>query len=310
LSDPEKELLAMNLEVLLDQPHLSLISAPADAELARIGETVAHVAPIASRAELEELFGRLLAARRAIEPPKTLDLVGHSAPGSCLLTLGTWRIDASNPVVSSYFRELAENDVLPRLGVHAVRLIGSLTADTPVGQYTICALSEILGLEVYGTKNVIYSTHFRASGFADERSYFLARASDLRREPPSSQPLIVGDPTPRALDVDALPAYDIGAFSPTSWPRRFATREQAAEILGLVRRGDGRAMPGLLAEPVCELALPGPERGTFHLAQVVLDGAWIRVYHDGPDQPAVCYSVASPREMLALVDQLPSSAIA
>lgn len=300
----------MNLEVLLDQPHLSLISAPADAELARIGATIAHPAPIASRAELEELFGKLLAARRRSEQPKTLDLIGHSAPGSCLLTLGTWRIDASNPVVSSYFRELADHEVLPRLGVHAVRLIGSLTADTPVGQYTICTLSEILGLEVYGAKNVIYATHFREAGFADDRSYFLSRASDLRREPPSSQPLIVGDPTPRVLDVDALPAQDIGALAPAAWPRRFATREQAAELLGLVRRGDGRAMPGLLAEPVCELALPGPNPGTFHIAQVVLDGAWIRVYHDGPDQPAVCYSVGAPRELLALVDQLPSSAIA
>lgn len=295
----------MDLDGVLDQPHLSLLSAPRDPELARIGAVIRHAVPIASRADLEELLGHLLRTRRTREVPKTLDLIGHSTPGSHLIELGSWQLDARNPIVSSYFRELAEHDVLPRLGVHAVRLIGSLSADTPEAQFTICTLSEILGLEVFGTKNVIFATHFDANGFTDDRGYYLARASDLRREPPSTQPLLAGDPSPRGLDVDALPALPLEELGAARWQRRFASQAAAHTILGLAHRHAGRSMPGMLAAPTCELVLPSNTPGRYHLAHVLLEGSWLRVYHDGPDAPGVCYAITRPRELIALVDELP-----
>ena len=296
----------MTTEAALDRPHLSLLSVPDDPELARVADAIGDAMPVGSRAELEEVFGRLLAARRKQEVPKTLDLIGHSTPSSHLVALGAWQIDARNPVVVSYFRELADHDVLPRLGVYAVRLIGSFTADTPEAQFTVCTLSEILGLEVFGTKNVIFASHFGAGGFTDDRGYYLARASDLRREPPSAQPLIAGEPAARDLDLDALPAQPLG-LGAGRWTRRFASQTATGPILGLVRRHEGRAMPGLLAAPVCELALPGGTPGQYRLAHVLLDGSWLRVYHEGPDAPGACYPVAQPRELLEMVDALPET---
>src|SRR5438094_7148983 len=99
-----------------------------------------------------------------------------------MLMLGDWIIDATRPGVTAFFRELADNDVLPRLGVHALRLIGCQTADSGLGRATICTLSDILGLEVYATTKLIYSAHYDHQGFRDDCTHALVCASDVRPE--------------------------------------------------------------------------------------------------------------------------------
>ena len=94
--------------------------------------------------------------------PKTLDLVGHATPAS-LLDLGGWVLDRCNPTVTAFFRELADHDVLPRLGISSIRLLGCGTASTQRARDTIVALTDIIGLPVLGTTSVVHAGHFRAA---------------------------------------------------------------------------------------------------------------------------------------------------
>src|SRR5262249_13078306 len=155
----------MDLAALLAGPHLSVITRHADYELARVQEKIALKVLVDGRVELEELFGKLLAVRAA-PTPKTLALIGHSTPDRSMLLLGDWVIDTASSTVTAFFRELAQHDVLPQLGVRAVRLLGCQTADTGRGRATICKLAEILGVEVQGTTHLIYSAHYAAEGFS------------------------------------------------------------------------------------------------------------------------------------------------
>jgi hypothetical protein len=291
---------------LLAQAQLSLLPRQGDYELQRIHEIIGVKALVDGRADLEELFGILLAHREPHGPPprpKTLDLVGHSTAGESLLRLGDWVIDASKPAVTAFFRELADQDVLPRLGVYALRLIGCATASTEAGRATICALASILDLEVYGTTTLVYSAHYGPEGFKREWSNVLVAASDLRRETSPAEPPLF-DPYPRALDVDSLPAAPLTRDA-LAWPLRIATADAASHILRLVRRTTGAQRPGLLTAPHCELALPAAQPGHYHTAQVVLDGEFLRVYPDGAHRPGIVYAVLDARALRSIADQLP-----
>ena len=290
--------------VLLAQPHLSLITGGADSELSRIVDALDHKVLIDSRGDLEELFGSLLALE-APPTPKTLDLIGHSTPGKSLLVLGNWVLDAASQTVTAFFRGLAEQEVLPRLGVTAVRLLGCLTADTGHARWTMCTLADILGIEVYGTKDLIFSAHYTASGFSAERRYLLVSASELRRQAADPHPLTRGTPYERVLDLDALPAMPIGAGEHHRWPLRIASYDDARTLLRLVRRRDGAAMPGLLTSPHCEVALPSSQAGSFHRMQVLLEGELVRVYPDGAKEPGIVYPVEDPYALKMLVDRMP-----
>ena len=295
----------MNHSALLARPHLSVITGDADSELARIQELIEYKVLVDGRGDLEELFGRLLGAG-ASPTPKTLDLIGHSTPDQALLALGTWVIDAARPAVRAFFRELAELEVLPRLGIHAVRLLGCQTAETAPGRATICKLSEILGVEVLGTRELLYSAHYDARGFKDESQHVLASSHDLRGEPDRTIGSIGASRYPRLLDIDVLPSSPLSTHPPP-WPRRIATADAARDILRLVRRAAGAEMPGLLAQPSCELALPSARPGWYHLLQILLDGELVRAYPDGTHQPGIVFPVDDPRALRALVEQLPAS---
>jgi hypothetical protein len=295
----------MDVSALLAQSHLSVITRDADAELARIQELIEPKVMVGGRVDLEELFGRLLGAG-APPTPKTLDLIGHSTPEISLLSLGAWVIDAASSTVTAFFRELADLEVLPRLGVRAIRLLGCQTAETGRGRATICKLAEILGLEVLGTRQLLYSAHYDERGFRDESEHLLTSSSELRRDPGEASVSLQASPYPRFLDVDALPASPLGTHR-QPWPRRIATAGAARDLLRLVRRAAGAEMPGLLAAPRCEIALPSPSPGWYHLAQVLLDGAFVRVYPDGTHRPGVVFPVDEPRALRALVDLLPAA---
>ncbi|HWU85646.1 MAG TPA: hypothetical protein VN253_00115, partial [Kofleriaceae bacterium] len=235
----------MQLSTLLAQPRLSVITRHADSELTRIQELVEHKVLVDGREDLEELFGRLL-ARRPSPEPKTLDLIGHSTPDRAVLTLGDWVIDTASRAVTAFFRELADLEVLPRLGIRAVRLLGCQTADTKEARATICKLSEILGTPVLGTRQLLYSAHYDARGFRDECAHLLTSSDELRHDPGEASIVVQASPYPRTFDVDALPASPLPAHR-APWPRRLASHEAARSLLGLVRRTAGAEMPGLLA---------------------------------------------------------------
>lgn len=292
----------MSLSTLLAHPRLTVITGHADHELGRIRDIVEHKVLVDGREDLEVVFGKLLA-----EPsdghvvPKTLDLVGHSVAGTSVLQLGNWVIDVARPGVSAFFRELADHDVLPRLGIHAVRLLGCRTAESQQARRTVCALSEVLGLEVYGTTGLLFANHYNVHGFDDAWRFLVVGASDLRRTiaEPSA---VTFEGSARALDLDSLPA---SGFEPAAWPTRLSDAYTTRAILRLIRRNEGAPMPGLLAMPRCDIAIPSLTPAAFHKLQLVLDGDFVRVYPDGANRTGVLYPVTDPNLMRILVDKLP-----
>lgn len=287
---------------LLAQPRLSIITRSSDAELALIQRTIEHTILVDERTELEDALGRLLAADAPITP-KTLDLIGHTTSGKSLLLLGEWEIDATSATVTSFFRGLADQDVLGRLGIHAVRLLGCMTADTDHGRWTICQLADILGVEVYGTTGLLFASHYDRRGFTDASNYVLTSATELRATVIDPRPQGRGAREPRVLDLDSLPARPL---EPRPWPVRVADRDEARALLRLVRRRDGSILPGLLAAPCCEIAFPAAAGG-YHHAQVLLDGEIVRVYPDGEAKPGIVYPVDDPSELKRLVAALPAT---
>lgn len=284
------------MKELLDLPRLTITARQLDHELARLHAVVQHKVLVDGRVELEEVLGALLAARTVPPMPKTLDLVGHSTPAS-LLDLGGWVIDRASPKVTAYFRELADNEVLPRLGVSAVRLLGCNTASTQRARDTISALTDILELPVLGTTSIVHAGHFRRDGFDPAWNFLLVGAKDL------AQPVAPPATIARTFDIDGLPAIPL-LVNEVAWPRHFARDEEARKVLSLVRRNDGAEMPGLLATPLAEIALPSVRAGLHHVMQVMLEGQFVRVYPDGHNV-GVLYPVRDPSALLELLEALP-----
>ncbi len=289
---------------LIAQPQLSVISGEPDFELRHLETIIEPHVRVGGRLDLEILLGRLLhiQAFETTIVPKTLDLLGHTRDRGSLLMLGDWMIDARNPTVTAFFRELADQEVLPRLGVYAVRLLGCRTADTSAGRETICALADILGVEVFGTTHFLYDAHYDTGGFRAKWKFLLVGSSELGRDTAECVPR--GQPCTRDLDVDALRAVRL---EPATWPRRFVTPAAARTILDLVRRTDGAQMPGLLAAPSCELVWPSAEPGAVHLAHVLFDGAFLRFYPEGVDGSGVVYPTRDVRELRCVIETLPTA---
>lgn len=292
-----------SLDALLGLPRLTAITGQVDHEVLRIRDVLEHKVIVEGRSDLEEILGKLLALATTAKPtPKTLDLVGHSIAGASVLQLGDWVIDCARPGVTAFFRELAEHDVLPRLGVYAIRLLGCRTAETPQARRTICTLSEILGLEVHGTTGIVFANHYNSAGFDDQWRFLLIGASDLRASTIEARSFGTTE-CARYLDIDGLPAGPIDSSLP--WQVRVADAHASRAILRLIRRNDGALMPGLLALPRCEVAMPSGSNGACHRLQLVLDGDFIRVYPEGPSKLGVLYPVTDPHLLRTLVDELP-----
>lgn len=287
---------------LVAQPRLSVITCSADHELRRVTDLLEHKVLVSGRDDLEAVFGQLL-EHQHLAVPKSLDLIGHSSATKSLLCLGDWVLDATNPTVTAFFRGIADNDVLSRLKIQAVRLLGCLTADTSHGRWTICTLADILGVPVYGTKDLIYSIHYDRSGFAKEREYVLVSSTDLAGAPVDARALAPAISTHRTLDIDALP--QLALRTRPGMTTRVASEDHGRQLLRLVRRQYGAEMPGLLAEPACEVLLPASKLGMYHALQVLLDGELVRVYPHGTEQPGLVYPVDDPHQLNTLVATLP-----
>src|SRR5262249_46299196 len=91
-----------------------------------------------------------------------------------------------------------------------------------------------------------------------------------------------------ALDLAALVAQPLGRHV-AEWPRRVLSPDHARRLLGLLRRDAAGLMPVPLT-PSCELALPSARPDAYHVAHVLLDGAFLRFYPEGIS-PGVAYPV-------------------
>jgi hypothetical protein len=289
----------------LSRSRLSMISAVRDHELDRIAQTIQPSHRIHGPTDLADVLEQLLATAGGIEPngPKTLDLIGHSTSLASLLRLGDWVIDAESPCVTAFFRAVAKHDVLPRLGIRAVRLLACKTAGTVSGRSTLCALADILGVEVFGTNHLLYDAHYDGDGFRDIWRFMLVSSSDLKHAA-SESTTPEAERGPYTLDIDALPALPLGTCAGL-WPQRVATENAVREILPLIRRNAGAPMPGLIAIPSCELALPSAMRGVYHLMHVLFDGEFVRCFPDDIAVPGVVYPVDDPPRLRRIVGALP-----
>lgn len=293
----------MQHSAFLAQPHLSVITGDADGELGQIRELIEPHARVEARGDLEALLGRLLAAG-APQAARTLDLIGHTTREGSLLVLGSWVIDAASARVRAFFRELAELEVLPRLGVASLRLLGDGTGATAAGRATLARLADILGVEVLGARGALGAARYGRGGLSDEHRHLLISSAELDRSGPPLLGSLVATRHGRLLDVDALPAAPPAAHAPR-WPRRVATAEVARELLRLVDRAAGAELPELFATPTCELALPSARPGWYHVAEVLFSGELLRVYPEGAHGPGVVYPVQDPPALRALVERLP-----
>jgi len=128
-------------------------------------------------ASLPELRAVLEARLDQVDRPVTLDLIGHSTAEHHLLRLGSTPIDMLNWSVADFFRDLAAADLLSRLGITSVRLLGCETAVSEAGQRTLRMLSAVLRLPVYGTSKPLMKSHSDAEGFRSAFSHLLIEAS-------------------------------------------------------------------------------------------------------------------------------------
>jgi hypothetical protein len=157
-------------------PALSVISGEPDAVLAGIAARFARIHRIAA---LSEVRG-LLEQQQGREPRfTTLDLIGHSTRGHRYLRIGNTPIDMLEPDVARLFRRLAESQLLPRLGIHTVRLLGCDTAVEIAGQRTMAALARTLDVRVFGTTKSLMKAHYVRSGFDPAFDRLLIEAGSL-----------------------------------------------------------------------------------------------------------------------------------
>lgn len=300
------------LRRILSRPRISLVTSHPDAEVARLTRLLVDVLPIDGRATLERTLGELAGvAGNHSSQPRTLDLIGHATTDG-LLRLGDWLVDGDSPTVHAFFRGIADVELLPRLNVTSVRVLGCSTAVGLRARRTLRTLADLLGLEVLGTLGPIYSLHYDAEGFGEQWRFLLSRASEVPASPlilPSGDGVIGNDTATFALlkllDIEALPRVPLRAAT-GSTPRHLVTSSAARELLSLVDRTRGAQMPGLLAIPSHELALLA-DASSCHVAEVILDGNFLRVFPDGPDAPGIVYPVSDARHLLSLVSALPAS---
>jgi hypothetical protein len=291
---------------LLSRARLSMVSAAADDDLDGVARIIVSSLRIGSPEELDAALQRMVAAndRGELPEPKSLDLIGHTAARTSQLRLGDWVIDTSRPEVAAFFRGLAHRGVLAQTGIRSVRLLGCGTASTACGRATICALADILRLEVYGTTHLLYGAHYGEHGFRDAWAFLLVAASALRRAAGEHARRAPDPRWPRALKLDELPALPLGPRGART--QRVATARAAREILQLIRRDAGAPMPGPAAAPISELALPSRTPGAYHIAEVLSGGDFVRFFPDGLAAPGVAYPVDDAPSLCRIIDALPA----
>lgn len=111
--------------------------------------------------------------------PMTLDVIGHSTRDHHLLRLGDTAIDMLDPIVARFFGSIADDHLLLRLEVVAVRLLGCETAVSPGGKRTLRLLARTLRIPVFGAIKPLMKSHYGELGFSPAFSQVLVEASEL-----------------------------------------------------------------------------------------------------------------------------------
>jgi hypothetical protein len=250
----------------LRYPHLNITADPADGEVARMVDIIAHGEPV-DRLEglvrvLEELGSCPPSADKARS--RTLDLIGHSDEAR-LLHLGRSVVDPTQEGVRRLFEQVAADGLLQRLNVNEVRLLGCETAMSFEGQVAIRALTEILDIPVFGTTKLLYAAYFGEDGLRRRYERVLCNAEDLpnlddpRAEWPQDPPPSLAPPFEldiiRSVSIDELPIVDWPRVRQVGSGRDAGAGVDARPLLDLIEPGYGRLMSRLLAKPRCELLL-------------------------------------------------------
>ena len=142
-------------------------------------DPVARCADLHRASSLGELRAVLERRLDGQASPVTLDLIGHSTRDHHLLRLGDDRLDMLDPAVARFFRSLADDQLLSRLEVVAVRLLGCETAASPGGKRTLRLLARTLLLPVFGTIRPLMKSHYDQLGFNPAFAHVLVEASEL-----------------------------------------------------------------------------------------------------------------------------------
>ena len=159
-----------------DESHPSTFISP-DAE--ELFGAVARCADLHRANSLSDLRTVLEGRLGGPTSPITLDLIGHSTRDHHLLRLGDDRIDMLDPVVARFFRSIADDHLLSRLDVTAVRLLGCETAVSASGQRTLRLLRRTLGVPVFGAIRPLMKSHHDELGFNPAFAHILVEASEL-----------------------------------------------------------------------------------------------------------------------------------
>lgn len=234
-------------------------------------DSVARLAPRLDMAILyddrDDLVARLAALANGLpRQARTLDLVGLTGTEHILRINGR-PLDTSAKRVRAFWRELAGQDTLDQLGITAVRLVGCATAVGTRARTTLATLSEIAELEVTGTTELVSFADFTPAGFT-------ATA-------PKAGTLF--------LDPDALVRADLRDGA------RVLTAAEAHDVLAMIDRHAGRALPDLLAVPHGTLAMPSPVDGQFHHLELLLDHELVRAGD-------IVFLVDDPRGLRSIVE--------
>ncbi len=106
-------------------------------------------------------------------------MIGHSTRDHHLLRLGDTAIDMLDTRVARFFRAIADDHLLSRLEVVAVRLLGCQTAVSPGGRRTRRLLARTLRIPVFGAIKPLMKSHYDKLGFDPAFTQVLAEASEL-----------------------------------------------------------------------------------------------------------------------------------
>ena len=192
-----------------------------------------------------DLAARLIA--RSAVTDHVLDLVGITGADH-LVTFHGRPLDTAVGRVRAFWREIADQRTLERLGITRLRLVGCLSSIGTRPRATLAMLHEILQIEVVGTTELVTLSDLGPTGY-------------------------VGGAHPSGghfLDLDALPARAADESA------RVTSAEMGREVLAMIRRNRGTVMPGLLALPLASLAIPSAVDGLFHHLELLLDYELVR----------------------------------
>ena len=220
-----------------------------------------------------DLASRLVELTALPRVPRTLDLVGLTGSDH-LLTFHARALDGENRRVRAFWREIAELDLVARLGIESVRLIGCTSAVGPRARATIAMLSDVLGVPVIGSHELVSFDDFRAPGCFEFPETTRAGAA--------------------FLDLDSLRAR------PADDGARIITAAMGRDLLAQIGRRNGVHFPDLLARSSASLAVPSSVDGLFHHVEVMLDHELVRTGD-------VVFPVDDPRGLRLLLDTNSSS---